>query len=102
MLVDWAQDFQLIIAPINRIAGQEVRALDHVHWWTFLAWYMEIGDCLFAQVVRIRDKRARNRPLDKQDREFYRKNRDLIDLKANYTDAEKNLLAAWGVKKAAL
>lgn len=99
VLVDWAQDFQLIIAPINRIAGKEVRELEHVHWWTFLSWYMEIGDCLFAQIVRIRDKRARNKPLDKQDREFYRKNRDLIDLKTDYTDAEKNVLAAWGVKK---
>lgn len=61
--------------------------------------YQEIGDCLFAQVVRIRDKKAHGKSLDKQDREFYRKNRDIIDLKTTYTESEKDVLAAWGISK---
>ena len=97
-LMSWEQDFDMIIAPINRIAGCEVRALEYVHWWTFLSWYSEIGDCFFAQVVRIRDKKARGKSLDKQDREFYRRNRDVIDLKTTETREEKELLAAWGIK----
>lgn len=96
-VMSWEQDFDMIIAPINRIAGCEVRSLPYLHWWTFVSYYMEIGDCLFAQVVAIRDKKARGKPLDKQDREFYRRNRDLIDLKTTYTEAEQDLLAAWGV-----
>lgn len=98
-LMSWEQDFDMIIAPVNRIAGCEVRSLEYVHWWTFLSWYSEIGDCLFAQVVRIRDKKARGKSLDKQDREFYRKNKDIIDLKTTYTEAEKDVLAAWGISK---
>lgn len=97
VVMSWERDFNMIIAPINRIAGCEVRSLPYLHWWTFVSYYMEIGDCLFAQVVAIRDKKARGKPLDKQDREFYRRNRDLIDLKTTYTEAEQNLLAAWGV-----
>jgi len=62
-----------------------------------LSYYMEIGDCLFAQVVAIRDKKARGKPLDKQEREFYRRNRKMVDLKTTYTEAEQNLLAAWGI-----
>lgn len=97
VVMSWEQDFDMIIAPINRIAGCEVRSLPYLHWWTFVSYYMEIGDCLFAQVVAIRDKKARGKPLDKQDLEFYRRNRDLIDLKTTYTEAEQDLLAAWGV-----
>lgn len=91
-LVDWEQDYSLIIAPINRVLGQEIRALEYMHWYTFLAAYSEIGDCTFAQVVRIRDQKARGKTLDKQDREWYRRNWHLVDFKNKYTDADKELL----------
>lgn len=96
-IMSWEQDFTLYIAPINRIAGCEIRALEYLHWYSFVGYYQEIGDCLFAQVVRIRDKKARGKALDKQDREFYKRNRDIIDLKTTYTDAENEILAAWGI-----
>lgn len=95
-LIDWEQDFKLIVAPVNRVMGQEVRAVEYLHWWTFLAAYCEIGDCLFAQVVRIREKQARGKGLDKSEQEFYRKNRDLVDLKSKYTPADDALLKQWG------
>ena len=96
-VMSWEQDFDMIISPVNRIAGCEVRSLPYLHWWSFLSYYMDIGDCLFAQVVAIRDKKARGKPLDKQEREFYRRNRKMVDLKTTYTEAEQNLLAAWGI-----
>lgn len=96
-IMSWAQDFDLYIAPINRIAGCEVRALEYLHWYSFLSYYQEIGDCLYAQVVSIRDKKARGKSLDKQERDFYRRNRDIVDLKITYSEAEADLLAVWGV-----
>ena len=96
-LIDWEQDFKLIVAPVNRVMGQEVRAADFLHWWTFLAAYYEIGDCLFAQVVRIREKRFRGKSLDKSEQEFYRKNRDLVELKNKYTAGENAVLKQWGI-----
>lgn len=95
-LVDFEQDYQLISAPINRVAGQEIRALEYYHWWSWLANYNEIGDCVFAQVVRIRDQLARGKTLDKSDREWYRRNRELVDFKNKYTSAQKCLLKEWG------
>jgi hypothetical protein len=95
-LVDWEQDYTLIIAPINRVIGREVRVVEYMHWWTFLAAYSEIGDCTFAQVVRIRDHLARGKPLDKSDREWYRKNRHLVDFKRKYTSADDALMKEWG------
>lgn len=102
-LVDWAMDFPRIIAPVNRVLGYEARAVEYdietntggIHWWTILSAYSEIGDCLFAQIVRIREKRAKGKPLDKSDREFYRKNKDIIDIKKKYTQAENDLVDLW-------
>lgn len=94
-LVDWEQDFPYIVAPINRVTGQEVRAVEYMHWWTFLAAYYEIGDCTFAQIVRIRDQLARGKPLDQADREWYRRNRKLVDFKRKYTEREEAVLDIW-------
>ena len=95
-LVDWEQDYSLMIAPINRVLGREVRAAEYLHWYTFLAAYCEIGDCTFAQVVRIRDRLSRGKPLDRSDREWYRKNRHLVDFKRKYTEAEDEAAKKWG------
>lgn len=103
VLVDWKKDFPLIVAPVNRVLGYDIRNVDYdeetnaggVHWHTVLSAYMEIGDCFFAQIVGIRSKKARNKPLDKQDREFYRKNRELIDMETVYTEAEQDIMKEW-------
>lgn len=94
-LLDWEQDFDLIIAPINKSLGFDVRAVEHLHWWTFLSEFQEMGDCLFAQVVAIRSKLARHKPLSKAEREWYRQNRKIVDIRTEYTDAEKELISAW-------
>lgn len=96
-LIDWEKDFHLIAAPINRILGVEVRSLDYLHWWTLLGAYYEIGDCFFSQIVAIRSKKAKGKKLDKQDLEFYRQNRELIDFDTHYTEREKEILDAWGL-----
>lgn len=97
-LVSWEQDFAFIVAPINRVMGQEIRALDYLHWWSFISAYYEIGDCLFAQIVSIRDKKAHGKKLDKAEQEWYRKNREIVDIKRQYTQAEKDALEKLGIK----
>ena len=98
-LMDWEQDFRYIVAPINRVIGCEIRETEYLHWWTFISAYYEIGDCLFAQIVRIRMLKAKGKPLDKMDREWYRDNRELVDLKTYYTEAENAVLNTWLGKK---
>lgn len=99
-LVDWEQDYQYIVAPINRVVGREIRAIPYdkktneggFHWWSFISAYYEIGDCLFAQIVRIRDAQARGKKLDKSDQEWLRNNRHLVTMKTNYTEAEDEIM----------
>lgn len=91
-LVDWEQDFRLIAAPVSRVLGRSVRSKESLHWWDWMDAYAEIGDCTFAQVVSIRDKRARGKKLDKQDQEWYRRNRHLVDFKTKYSSNDISML----------
>lgn len=102
-LMCWEQDFALIVSPINRVYGSDVRAVPYdpktntggLHWWTFLSAYREIGDCLFAQVVRIREKKAAGEKLSKEDWEFYKKNQKLVDIKTTYSAEDQDILNEW-------
>ena len=95
-LVDWEADFDLIAAAVNHVLGTECRALPHLHWRTFLGAYMEISpDSLFSRVISIREKTKSGRKLEKWEREWYRKNRDLVDLPMKYSENEKALLEEW-------
>lgn len=98
-LVDWEQDFRYIVAPINRVMCKEVRSVEYLHWWSFIAAYYEIGDCLFAQIVRIRNLKAKGKNMDKADAEWYRENRALVDIKTTYSEAEDSVMSLWIGKK---
>lgn len=94
-LVDWEKDFEYIIAPVNRVIGREIRADKYLHWYTFLSAYYEIGDCLFAQIVRIRDRIARGKKLDDTDREWLRRNSELVQIENKLSEAEQATLDLW-------
>lgn len=98
-LVDWEQDFPYIIGSINRTAGYEVRAVPYLHWWTFLSLYQEMSsECTFVQILQVREKLARGKKLEKEEREWYKRNRKIIDLRSKYTAQDEELLSAWGIK----
>ena len=95
-LISWQQDFDLMVAPINHILGCEVRALDHLHWHTFLSAYLEIPpDSVFARVLRIREKLRTGKKLEKYERTWYSKNRDLVHLRPKFSKAEEAILTEW-------
>lgn len=93
-MMDWSQDYRIIVPPVSRVLGYDPRSRGHVHWWTFLGAYMEVGDCLFASVVSCRRKKAQGK-MDKADREFYRKNRDLVDFHAEPSEADESAIEGW-------
>ena len=95
-LIDWSQDFDLMVAPINHILGFECRAADYLHWRTFLAAYLEIPpESVFARVLRIREKLRTGKKLEKYERTWYNKNRDLVHLRPKFSKAEEELIEAW-------
>lgn len=104
-LLDWEQDFPYIVSPINRVLGQEIRAIPYdaknntggFHWFSFLSAFQEIKECTFAQIVRIRNLKATGKKLDKADQEWYRRNRHLVDFKTKYTEENQERLKRWGI-----
>jgi len=94
-LMDWEQDFRYIVSPVNRIMGTEIRSLEYLHWYSFISAYYEIGECLFSNIVRIRDAKARGKKLSKEDNEWYRKNANIVNIKQKMTDTEEEFLKKW-------
>lgn len=91
-IMDWQQDFKLMVAPINRVLGCEIRSIPYLHWWTFLGGYKEIGEGTFQTVISIRQKRRKHQKLEKWEEEFYRENRKMIDLPLKLTPEEQEFL----------
>lgn len=84
-LLDWEQDAQLIVADVNKVAGTEIRAMPFLHWWTFMAYFNAIGEGQLSTMVSIRDKLRRGKKLEKWEQEYYRKNKERVDLKKRYS-----------------
>lgn len=72
--IDWDKDSQLISSAINKVAGQEIRAVHYVHWWTFMGYFNAIGESALSTVVGIRSKIAKGKKLEKYEQEFKRDN----------------------------
>lgn len=87
-LLDWEQDAQTIVADVNKVAGAEIRAIPFLHWWTFVAYFNAIGEGQLSALVSIRDKLRRGKKLEKWEQEYYRKNKERIDLKTRYSAEE--------------
>ena len=87
-LLDWEQDAAMIICDVNRAAGQELRSLPYLHWWTFLSWFHAIGQGQLSMVVAIRDKLSRGKKLEDWEKDFYRENKHRVELKKRYSRQE--------------
>ena len=73
-LIDWDKDSLLICSAINSVAKMEIRAEKYIHWWTFMGYYMGMGECALSTIVGIRSKRAKGETLEKYERKFINEN----------------------------
>ena len=94
-VIDWVQDEQLIVSAINNVARTEIRTLEYLHWWTFISYYMAVGECALSTVVGIRDKLARGKKLDDFEKEFKRDNPQYFRWKSKQLESDKLLEEIW-------
>lgn len=97
-LVDWKEDSVLIISAVNNVAGRELRAEQYVHWWTFIGYYMAIGECSLSTVVGIRDKIAKGKKLEKYELQFRRDNPRYFEIDLRTSEQKANdewALSVW-------
>lgn len=91
-LYDWKQDEQMIFAAVNKVAGREVREADYMHWWTISGYVNSVDkDDFWTFVISIRDKLNKKKKLEKNEREFLNKNRELVILEKRKTREEQEL-----------
>lgn len=97
-LVDWEKDSQLIASAINKVANMEVRALEYLHWWTFMGYYLAIGESPLATIVSIRSKIMEGQKLEKYEQKFKSDNPQYFiwDSKSiEDKEAEEAILSLW-------
>ena len=87
--MDWEQDANLLFPAINKVAGYEVRSIEYLHWWTFLGFFMEIGEGVFSTVMSLRSKKNSGKKMEKWEREWWTKNIAICKIKKRYTAEEK-------------
>ena len=87
-LLDWQQDAQVIVADINKVAGQEIRSLPFVHWWTFLSWFHAIGEGQLSTLISLRQKLHKGKKLEDWEKAYYRENKNRVDLPKRYSKEE--------------
>lgn len=87
--MDWEQDENIIFSAVNRVAGMEVRSASYMHWWTFMGFFSEIGECTFSQVQALRHKKATGKKLEKHERDYWSEHIDLCKLKEKLTEKER-------------
>lgn len=98
-LIDWDADETLICSAINKVANKEIRAEKYIHWWTFLGYYMAIGECSLSYIVGIRNKIVKGKKLEKYEKEFRQENpqyfnRDMRS--ASQKEADEYVKKLWG------
>lgn len=98
ILVDWKKDAQLIASAINEVAKQEVRLIDYMHWWTFMGYYLAIGDSPFATIVSIRSKIKKGKKLEKYEQEFRKQNPQYFmwdDMSVESKQQQDEIMSMW-------
>ena len=56
------------------MAQTEIRSEPYLHWFTFMGYYISIGESVLATVVSIRDKKHKGKKLEKHEKEFVKNN----------------------------
>lgn len=86
---NWKQDEQIIFSAVNKVAGKETRELEYLHWWTFLGYFNEVGEGTFSFIVGIRNKLNKGKKLEKNEKEFLARNKELVRLEKPKTREEQ-------------
>ena len=89
-LIDWEKDSQMVMSAVNNVAGKEIRLEQYVHWWTFVGYYMAIGESVLATVVSIRNKILNSTELEKWEKKFKTENEHYFHWNSKSVD-EKEL-----------
>ena len=97
-LINWDKDEQLVCSAVNRVAGKEIRSEEYLHWWTFMGYYLAVGESALSTVISIRYKIIHGEKLEKHERKFREENSQYFNWDnktAQQHEAEDWVLQMW-------
>ena len=97
-LVDWEQDQQLICSAVNNVAKKEIRLEEYIHWWTFMGYYLAVGESPLSTIISIRHKIVEGKKLEKYEREFREENPQYFEWKSKTLEeqeAQNAIMEMW-------
>lgn len=78
-LYSFSKDARFIFAAFRQTHGIDLESAE-LHWWKFLALFMDLGsDTAFCNLISLR-KRIKNGKASKEERRAYQEMKDLVDL----------------------
>ena len=86
-LYSFIKDWQMIASAMNKYFGFSIREKDYIHWFDFIGAFNDLGECSFTHIVDIRKRKKENK-LTKEEKQYYYKNREWIDLDYEEIDME--------------
>lgn len=97
-LIDWEGDSQLIASAVNKVSSTEIRMLPYLHWWTFMGYYLAIGESPLATIVGIRSKIMEGKKLEKHEKKFKNDNPQYFiwdNKSVEDKEAEEAIMSLW-------
>lgn len=98
-LIDWEKDSMLVCSAVNNVAQKEVRNEPYLHWWTFMGYYLGIGECALSTIINIRYKIAKNIKLENHEKKFKQENPQYFNTdyrSAEQKEADEYVRSIWG------
>lgn len=79
-IYSFSKDANYIFSGINQTHHIDLSLNPNLHWWKFMALFMDMGtDCFFSNLVYFRKRRNEGK-LTKEEKKEYKKIKDLIEL----------------------
>lgn len=100
----WQKDADLIYSAYQQTHGIDLEAIEFMHWWKFMALFMDLGsDTVFCNLVSLR-KRVKTGKASKEERSAARELGDMFlvpeidDRTVEEIEAEREFLSLVGKK----
>lgn len=87
----FSQDSKYINSAIlNKTNGVNLEMIDYLHWWTFVNYFMDMGESQFSNIVHLREQHRKGKLTKEEKQQCEAIGWDVIKLKSNtISDAEK-------------
>ena len=85
----FSQDAAFIYSAVLQTHGVDLESCGNLHWWKFLMMLQELDkDCAFYHIIGIRERKKQGK-MTKEDKAWYAKNKELVDIKKPLTSLEE-------------